>query len=172
VAIVDGELHIRLARRKHRPRGALLRRRCCCGKSPFTGETDSRFVPHIAICPVCCFKTQMELGQYREGERLFQFSSSQFLAQFKKRSSFANCALLRTKSWRSGMATTLVAGGAALGTVLDWGQWKSKAFLDYVSKDSLDTQAFISSVVANEESDAEELLEQSYVDQAALQQLW
>ena len=121
---------------------------------------------------MCCFKTQKELGQYKEGERLFQFSSSQFLATFKRRSTFANCAALRNKSWRSGMATTLVASGAALGTVLAWGQWKSKAFLDHVSEDSLDTQAFISSVVANEESDGEELLEQSFVDDAALQQLW
>ena len=118
VSLGGEELHIRLARRKHRPRGSLMVRQCCCGRNPYTGVKDAKYTPVVVICPVCLWKQQLENRAYRPGELLFQFPSAQFLAGFKQRSAFEHACTLRTKSWRAGHATVMADWNVGLGALL------------------------------------------------------
>ena len=46
------------------------------------------------------------------------------------------------KGFRAGHATWLAANGKPLGQILAWGEWKSRAFLDYVDETSVDAVTF------------------------------
>ena len=58
-------------------------------------------------------------------ERLFQYSSAQMVAIFKRHSNFEHADKIHGKSWCAGMATQLAADGCQLRVVMDWGGWKT-----------------------------------------------
>ena len=60
---------------------------------------------------------------------------------------------LTWKSFRAGKATCMASQGCSLGEILTAGEWKSKAFLNYVDESTIDSARLLKESV---ESDGEE----------------
>ena len=56
---------------------------------------------------------------------------------------FENCGAMTLKAFRSGRATTMAANGASLQAILEAGEWKSRAVLNYVASEQVDDIAFL-----------------------------
>ena len=130
--IVKGDaIGLHLKRRKNKTCGSTLWRSCWCGKS----EKGSK-----STCPVHV------LGAYFQslpiGEQPFKpFSASCALAELRRLLvcvGVANADLYRTHDWRRGHAKDLQCAGAALREILEAGEWRSPAFLDYLDLEKLE----------------------------------
>ena len=144
LSMCGDELVLRLARRKNKPHGTVLRRSCWC---------DSR----EQLCPVHV------LGRWVR----FQAAGSAPFAGFK--ADFARRELRRklhrlgidggNQYWlhdfRRGHAQDMVDGGGRLGEILLAGEWSSPAFTRYLDMNSLVTSAVVEAHII--ESDDEEL---------------
>jgi hypothetical protein len=138
----SGSLVLRLQRRKHRPMGSVLKRRCLCAS-----VGPKRCVVHRA--------GQM-LQSKPVGSPLFKFSAKQFLDILRSLLGEvgAQFPLLHTlKTFRAGKATALAEAGAPLGQILAAGEWKSKAFLNYVDEDVFDSVQFLSQAMENSDDE-------------------
>ena len=56
---------------------------------------------------------------------------------------FQNCSSMTLKAFRSGRATTMAANGASLQAILEAGEWKSRAVLNYVASEQVDDIAIL-----------------------------
>ena len=124
----SGALVLRLQRRKHRPRGSVLRRKCLCASVGRQLCVTHRLGDYIKAC--------------RPGEALFDFSANTFLGILKgllEEVGVQYPQLYTLKTFRAGEATALAASGASLGQVLAAGEWRSRAVLDYVDEDVFDS---------------------------------
>ena len=129
-------LHIRLARRKHRPQGSLLVRTCACaGASPHCCTVH-------AVAPL--------LRNKGAGATLFDLtsSSSRRMLTLLGRKDANKCIL---KAFRAGRATSLAAAGSPKGVILAAGEWKSSAFLRYCQADEISVSAVLEVVCAEDE---------------------
>lgn len=135
-------LHVRLARRKNKPGGSTLVRRCACGQGGAVG-----CVVH-AVAPV--------LRGLPEGSKLFDFSASQFLKEVKRMLALlghpeaSRCTL---KGFRAGRATSLADAGYGIGDILAAGEWKSSAFLRYCQADGVSVPGLLHVVLDCEEDE-------------------
>ena len=133
-------LHIRLARRKHRPQGSLLVRTCACaGASPHCCAVH-------AVAPL--------LRNKGAGAPRFDLTSSSFLKAVLRMLTLlghkeANKCTL--KAFRAGRATSLAAAGSPIGVILAAGEWKSSAFLRYCQADCISVSAVLEVVCAEDE---------------------
>ena len=122
VAITDDELVLRLARRKNRLHGSVLRRACCCG----TGLVWS--------CPVHTLGKW--LAKMPPGTKPFGLLSVDAARSELKR----RLALLGVDhagsyvlhDFRRGHAMDIAAAGGDLREILTAGEWSSPAFLKYL----------------------------------------
>ena len=131
---------LRLAKRKHRPFGSLLRRPCRCdtwGKS------------------LCVVHRLLQVKLVR-GVRLFSRSAYERLRDFK-----LDLAALQTpnaqsyglRAFRAGCATWLAEKGEPLWSIWQLGEWRSSAFLRYISETEIDRKRFLSAAIENEDDD-------------------
>ena len=137
------EITVRLKSRKHRPQGSLLTRRCECG-----ADGDSR------LCPVHA----MNLHNGALGNQIFP-GMTQTVAQRKLRRyltllSVPGATDATLKSFRASRATNLALQGKPLHKILQAGEWRSQALLNYASEDSLDRGQVLASTLENSDDEA------------------
>ena len=133
-------LHIRLARRKHRPQGSRLVRTCACARAS----------PHCctlhAVAPL--------LRNKRAGATLFDLTSSSFLKAVRRMLTLLghkNANKCTLEAFRAGRATSLAAAGSPIGVILAAGERKSSAFLRYCQADEIFVSAVLEVVCAEDE---------------------
>ena len=133
-------LHIRLARRKHRPQGSRLVRTCACaGASPHCCTLH-------AVAPL--------LRNKRAGATLFDLTSSSFLKAVRRMLTLLghkNANKCTVKAFGAGRATSLAAAGSPTGVILAAGERKSSAFLCYCQSDEISVSAVLEVVCAEDE---------------------
>ena len=118
-------LYIRFARRKHRQSGSLLQRPCVCGSQGRQWCVVHRFLELAGTVGTTWFndtayQTQKVLRDSLEGLKIPLASA------------------FTLKSFRAGKATAMAANGDGLAAILQAGEWKSAAFLRYVSETEID----------------------------------
>ena len=139
-----GWLVIGLRRRKHRPKGSVLRRPCLCRSRG------------AAVCPVHVMKPLLD--QTQPGSRLWAFSGAQFLRMLRRALQLLGVAqgqAYTLKAFRAGRATEMAKDGESWSAVLAAGEWKTMSALAYIDEDAVDTVAAVHEAVVNS-SDEEE----------------
>jgi hypothetical protein len=130
VAVVDGELVLRLARRKNKQHGSVLRRACCCGHS------------NKWLCPVHTLGRWLSLQP--PGARPFAGlradTARQALKQRLGRASVEEASSYVLHDFRRGHAMDIAAAGGDLRAILAAGEWSSPAFLNYLDVSELEKQ--------------------------------
>ena len=155
------ELVLRLNRRKNRPRGSTLRRRCWCGESK-------------ATCPV--HRLGPLLQNRRQGEPLFPgITAGMALVKLREMMEILReprAGEYRTHDLRRGHAKDLqlsgmyynsvislsgccmCVAGAPLYKILQAGEWRSPVFLSYLDMHRLETDAVVQAHIDESASDA------------------
>ena len=124
---------------KNRPHGSHLVRVCACSQGGPLLCVVHACEPLLACCAL--------------GQRLFQYTESQFLSAVRKSLILLGiqgaeaCSL---KAFRAGRATSL-AKHHPIGTILAAGEWKSKAFLRYCHAEDLDITAVLEDLFEHDE---------------------
>ena len=96
------------------------------------------------------------LAQREVGERLWSFTSGELLGRLRRRLAMLGVESAESytlKCFRAGKATALVLSGSTLAAVLEAGEWRSRAFLNYVDANRVDAQLALE--MAQAASDAE-----------------
>ena len=122
--------------------------------------------PHICrgliqrapFCLACRLK--VTLAQTAYGEILFPAKPSKIMQVIKENSlslSF-NPEGISWKSFRAGHATHLAACGCDIKLIMAAGEWKSRAFLEYIDADMVDKAVFLHTTLdrSDDEDEAEE----------------
>jgi len=135
LSMVDKELVLRLAHRKNKPHGSVLRRTCWCKG----GEMAKK------CCPV--HEVGRGMSSWQAGATPFKhLKGAAVLATLRRRLALlavADAASYVTQDFRRGHARDLQANGATLAEILKAGEWKSPAFMSYLDLDKLETEAVI-----------------------------
>ena len=129
---------MRLQKRKHRPAGSLLRRKCLCSR---VGSD---------LCVV--HRLQSVLLGLKPGTEVFGFSAYEFHSLLKKflvMLDISSAGAFTLKAFRAGKANALVLAGVPLGQLLAAGEWKSRAVLKYVDEDVFDGAQLIAAELDN-----------------------
>ena len=120
-------IYLKLATRKNRPAGSLLKRSCWCAKC-------------AATCPVHVLGKYLD--EFAIGNRLFAgFSPGLVLSRLRRRLGqlgVADASSYRAHDFRRGHAQDLRESGASLKEILTAGEWRSPAFLAYLDLESLE----------------------------------
>lgn len=132
VYLENGELCLKLAKRKNKRNGSLLKRACWCSSCKFT-------------CPVhnlWPFFEQFALGHkpfigITAGKALAGLRTMLTLIGMEKAASY------RCHDLRRGHAKDLQLSGASLYEILTAGEWRSPAFMDYMDKMELEKSVVI-----------------------------
>ena len=137
-------LRISLLSRKNAPGGAQLTRRCLCsGKSS----------PHV-LCPVHSFLQYFHVTGRKRTGRCFSTSYDAFTKVFRRHLAtigVRNPSEYSSKAFRRGTAMELLKQGGRLGDILEAGQWRSPAFLQYMLRADIDELAVFDMIVAQED---------------------
>ena len=154
VVVLEDKVEVVLARRKHRPRGSVMTRGCMCRIDVVTMK-PIREAPRSwsQICPLCCTRKFLQQWALQLGQRLIPVSSGDFMRAVRTAAGakgVSQVALLRSKTFRTGMATQLALLNMPLATLLQGGEWRSRAYLAYVSADSVDAQCFVKTMCEQE----------------------
>ena len=123
-----GELVLVLRRRKHRPRGSVLVRKCRC-----------REVGGEKFCAVCQMKKVLE-GRC-PGDMLWDLKPSESIKKSKAQLLLfgrEKCGALSPTSFRAGRATMMIRQGIPLGQVVFAGYWRSLSVLRYLVEEEMD----------------------------------
>ena len=126
------EIILQLACRRNLPQGSTLRRKCWCPR-------------HGEICPVHAlwpFFEGLPVG-HRPFASLKVGSINEGLRRRLGALMVPKASLYRTHDFRRGHARDLQASGASLVEILQAGQWKSPAFLNYLDVNSLESEAVL-----------------------------
>ena len=142
---VDSASHLclRLARRKNRPQGSLLRRGCTC-------RTAGR-----QFCVV--HRMQLYLAGKQVAAPIWPFTPATALSAFRRMLVLVDTpqsSQFTLKAFRAGRATTLAAQGKSLGTILQAGEWRSSAFMNYVDTDIVDSAQLLTQTLALSDEEA------------------
>ena len=116
----------RMAKRKSRPKGSILRRPCTCDE-----ET--------AICLPCRFGKFVQ--RRRKGQRLYNMNFYEFTKRVKEalRSlNFDNVEKFTLKAFRAGRATELVCREVHLAKIMEKGERSSKVIFCYINMEQVD----------------------------------
>ena len=135
-------IYLKLATRKNKQKGSLLKRSCWCKKSPTT-------------CPVHI------LGSYirdmANGCPLFQ-GITKHTALLSLRRRLESLGVVgahkhRTQDFRRGHAQDLLESGASLREILCAGEWRSPAFLEYLNLEKLEHDMVVQAHLDDSEDD-------------------
>ena len=137
-------LCLKLKRRKNKPGGSLLKRACWCKQS-------------VATCPVHVlwpFFSRLEVGQaaFPGVSAACALKQLRVLLEFLELENFCR---YRCHDLRRGHAKDLQMNGANLQQILAAGEWKSPAFLQYLSLTDLELGAVIEAHQAESSSEDE-----------------
>ena len=128
---------VRLRRRKHRPRGSILKRACCC-------QRVSR-----QFC-VCC-RVHDFISGFASGTKLFDITHSAFLKLVRSQLQligYQRFAEVTLRSFRSSMATQLVRDGKCIEAVLAAGEWQGIALMSYLKTREIDESQILKQAMA------------------------
>lgn len=126
-----------LRKRKHRPKGSVLRFCCQC---------KSNVLPKFRM--VC--RLQLYLAKVDVRSRLFSFTNYSFLKELKRVlmsvdvPGATRCSL---KCFRAGRATHLAKSGVAIAAVLQQGEWTSRAWLRYVDLTAIEQKVLLTTSI-------------------------
>ena len=146
-------LCIRWRRRKHRPEGSLLKRPCRCHFKGvgLTGEA------------ACATHTYLEFQQrcgWVTGTPMFpDLSPAKTLLRVKRLLTMMgtpNATFMTWKAVRAGRASAMAASGCSLGSILTAGEWRSSAYLRYVSEEVADAGQVLRMTLQSEIDDDDE----------------
>ena len=144
----DGSITIRWRRRKHRPNGSLLCRGCTCRELGCVGVGPSQ------VCMAHRVQQYLQRHHFKIGEALFpRFKPQATLSVLIK--SLDNMRVVGAsgmtwKSVRAGRATAMAARGCTLAAILEAGEWRSTAFLNYVDANVADQAEVLRSTLQGE----------------------
>ena len=145
IVFMDGDhLCLKLRRRKNKPSGSLLKRACWCCQCQIT-------CPVHALWP---YFEKLKIGEMAfpgiyAGKALRQLRTMLELLGIENASRF------RCHDLRRGHAKDLQLRGANLYEILAAGEWRSKAFLEYLSPGDLEMGAVIEAHQAESSSEDE-----------------
>ena len=138
-------ISLKLAKRKNKPEGSLLKRFCWCGQCKYT-------------CPVHVLGKYFK--QFPDGAKPFaRFSAGSALGCLRAcltTAEIPEAKLYRTHDLRRGHARDLQRSGSSLIEILSAGEWRSPAFLKYLDKAQLETDAVIEAHLAESSGGEEE----------------
>ena len=127
-------------------------------------EHICRGLRHKAYYCLPC-RLQITLARTKYGEALFTENPSKMMQVIKahSRSLSRNAEGVTWKSFRAGHATHLAVSGCDIKVVMDYGEWRSRAFLDYIDGDKVDEVVFLNTTMNqfDEEDEAEAALAES-----------
>ena len=109
----------RMRRRKHRPKGSFLIRRCRCK------EVGQQFCLPCRGAQIC--------QQAKPAEHLWSFKPTAFAKRTKAES-------FTLKAFRAGKATQMARDGNNLALILQAGEWKTSSFLRYLDGEKVDEE--------------------------------
>ena len=133
--------YFRMLRRKNRPGGSLMARTCVC----------SAGLP----CGFCAV-ARLTQGQ-TPGQLLWDIAPANMLKMVRRYLTLLhvpNASTATLKMFRSGKASSLAAQGKSMRVILELGQWRSNAVLNYIKPEVVDDLALLK--VTLDASDAEE----------------
>ena len=145
ITLEDDELCLRLASRKNRDTGTVMRRSCWC-------LSCERTCPVHALWP---FFAEKEVG----AQPFIGFTPSFALSGLRdmlRQLNIPDAKLYRTHDLRRGHCQDLVDSGSTVAEILRAGQWKSAAFLQYVDMDDLERGAVMEAHMDESSSDDSE----------------
>ena len=138
IVLVENDcISLRLARRKNKAEGSFLKRYCWCSECEATcpvhvlGKYFSEFP--VGAKPFACFTPATALSVLRG---------------FLDRGDVPEAKLYRTHDLRRGHARDLQTSGSSLVEILEAGEWRSPAFMTYLDKAQLETDAVIEAHLA------------------------
>ena len=141
VQVTSDAIVLRLASRKNKPHGSVLRRRCWCKDCAST-------------CPVHVLGPY--LSKFRPGQQPFaDFTAATALSLLRELLvilEVPNAHLYRTHDLRRGHARDLQARGASLAEILRAGDWRSASFLKYLDLMQLEEDAVLEAHVCESSS--------------------
>ena len=105
-------------------------------------------------------RLEITLARAKYGEALFTENPAKIMQIIKahSRSLSYNAEGVSWKSFRAGHATHLAACGCDIKVITDAGEWRSRAFLEYIDGDKVDEVVFLNTTMdqSDEEDEAEE----------------
>ena len=120
-----------------------------------------RGLKHNAYCCLPC-RLQITLAGTKYGEALFTENPAKMMQVIKahSRSLSRNAEGVTWKSFRAGHATHLAVSGCSIKVITQAGEWRSRAFLDYIDSDKVDEVVFLNTTMdqSDEEDEAEAAL--------------
>lgn len=142
IELLPDQIVLHLARRKNRPQGSVLSRKCWCSSCKRT-------------CPIHVLA--VFLGQFDAGAQPFaNISRGSALAGLKAMMSalrIPKAGSYRTHDFRRGHTKDLAESGSSLAEILRAGEWSSPAFLHYLNVDELEDGAVIEAHLAESSED-------------------
>ena len=144
----DNGIAIRWRRRKHRPNGSLLSRGCLCRALGCAGNLPSQ------VCMSHRVQRHIQRHHIQVGEPLFpHFKPQATLAVVIKalvNMKVVGGSCMTWKALRAGHATAMAAPGCTLAAILEAGEWRSTAFLNYVDSNVADESEILRSAIQSE----------------------
>ena len=146
----EDKIYLKLRRRKHRPAGSLLVRHCECPKE---GENW--------CCPVHCLSFRYS----NAGERVFPAMTASLMKRKLKRYllflEVPHSAQVGLKVFRASRATNLALAGRPVAHILQAGEWRSAAVLNYIDEEALlqgamDKAAILAKAIQQSDSESED----------------
>ena len=123
----------RLNSRKHRPKGSILQRGCSCKRM----RSEQFCVLH---------RMKKQSKDKKAGEVLWEFPAHAALKNFRntlKAIGEKNSESYGWKAFRAGKATQLASQDSSIGEILTAGEWRTKAFLNYIDEASIDSASLL-----------------------------
>jgi len=158
----NGEVVIWYRRRKHKPNGTVMRRKCTCAT---TGKT-------------CCLFHRMasHLQNKKPGNLLWDMKKDEFLKMVQEplqRMGFTASDEMTLKAFRAGKATQMVEDGKPVTELMDAGEWGTSAFTRYLPKEKsaqgepyLDRGAIMELAICTSEDEEENHTRKAVIDMA------
>ena len=128
-------------------------------------EHICRGLRHKAYYCLPC-RLQITLARAKYGEALFTENPAKLMQVIKahSRSLSYNAEGVTWKSFRAGHATHLAVCGCDIKVITSAGEWRSRAFLDYIDGDKVDEVVFLNTTLnqSDEEEEAEAALAEGH----------
>ena len=143
---------IRLRRRKNKPQGSVLVRKCICTRSATS-----------LICPVHMLVAHVKGMHIEPGQKLFPGVTPAIALRMYHRFltlvGQPKAKKYTFKSFRAGKASAMAGEGFTLGQILEAGEWRSRAVFNYLDVDAIDAAEVLRQTI--DHSDVEDAAEET-----------
>ena len=137
-------LCLKLAKRKNKVNGSLLKRGCWCHSCRLT-------CPIHSLWP---YFEDMQIG-HKPFAKITPASALARLRSFLRELGVANAGMYRTHDWRRGHAKDMQMNGSTLYQILMAGEWRSPSFMSYMDLMELEMGATMEAHMAESSSEDE-----------------